>query len=310
MFFYSGLTLTRNINVAELNLSKILVSYYNEVVNILINLFAGPLLFAIAIQPLSFKLAQTFVILMHACGALSVALGSTISCVHILYVTNFEYIFSLDPKEVGRIIFVILVTMTIVPDVAVGIYSSAHGFYVDKNIRLFTQVEPDDRDVSFLVNYSLFWVIVFFSLSFLAFVCIPLLLKRKQSMHSNQQRLQNSISIKRYLLTMLGFFTFLAPAVVFTGKNNTNRVKLPGHCLLFSSCLMLAYRLAEKDARNSVKRYLFSLCHIEDTTGRRTEKQTEIALQSITTMPSNEISTATIHTSAQINFITVSSCEA
>jgi hypothetical protein len=295
--------------VAELNLSNVLVSYYNEVVNMLINLFAGPFLFVIAFQPLAFYVAQSFVTLMHAFGSLSVALGSTISCIHILYVTNFECIFSLHPREVGRIIFVILVTMTIVPDVAVGIYSSANGFYVDRNIRLYTLVEPpDDRGVSFVVNFSLLWIIQFFILSFLAFVCIPLLLRAKQSTYGNQLRLQNGISIKRYLLTMLGFFTFLAPAVVFSRGNNTNRVKLPGHCLLFSNCLMLAYRLSEKVTRNVVKMYLFRLFNIEEKPTQRRE-QIQYDQQSTMTVKSKK-SASNYHIPTKTNVINVSPYEA
>jgi hypothetical protein len=290
--------------VADLNLSNVLVSYYNEVVNMLINLFAGPLLFVIAIKPLSFNLAQAFVISMHACGSLSVALGSTISCVHILYVTNFEYIFSLDPKEVGGIVFGILVTITIVPDVAVGIYSSVHGFHVDRNIKIYTQTEPDDRGNSFIVNYSFVWTIIFFILSFLAFFCIPLLLKAKQSTHSNHLLAQDRISIKRYLLTLLGFFTFLAPAVVFSRGNNTNRVKLPGHCLLFSNCMMLAYRLSEKDARNAVRRYLFTICNIEEI--NRSEHMQVAQQSSVTATPKTPASKNNISS----NFINVSPYEA
>jgi nitric oxide reductase large subunit len=144
---------------------------------------------------------------MHASGALTIALGSAISCVQIFYVTNFEYIFSLDPKITGRRIIYALGAMIILPDALVGIYSTIHHLHVDYNIKLLTH-EFHERGISFLTNYSVFWTLLFFILSVLAFVCIPLLLKMKKPNQSNNIQPQKIISIKRFLFTTIGLFFF------------------------------------------------------------------------------------------------------
>ena len=85
-----------------MNMTNVIMSYYIEVVNALMIFCTLPYVYVLCVGPLPLLPAQFAYTVVHCCASLIVALGSAVSCFHILYVTKFEILFSLDPQEVGR----------------------------------------------------------------------------------------------------------------------------------------------------------------------------------------------------------------
>jgi hypothetical protein len=139
--------------------------------------------------------------------------------------------------------------------------------------------------------------------------CIPLIANMKQSVHSNNLRPKNVISIKRFLFTTIGLFSFLGPSFLFIERNKTLRLKLPGHFLMFANCLLLVYRLLEKETRNTIKRYIFNLLNVKEHNVSELSDQRRIwKLSQIPFMMDNVLTSTTassIKTHTNINYINV-----
>ena len=271
-----------------MNITNVIVSYYIEVVNIMLTSNAAPYLYVISITPLPIFLAQLIGIFLHCTGSLSAALGSAISCFQIFYVTKFELVFSWDPEKVGQRTVFILAVIISLPHAVAGTFSIFNCQYVDKRVELLTKSDDQHEVTGFHNYYSMFWFLLFIIISFFAFVFIPLFYKNNLSNQINQLPVQSKMSIKRYLLLSLGFLIFLAPAVYFNKPNTTNRLQLPGHFFLFSHSLLLTYRFLEEEARNTAKRYLFNLFHIEENVN--------VTIESIITRSNELISQSQVST--------------
>ena len=109
-------------------MTNVLMSYYIEVVNVMMTFCTVPLIYVLGVEPLPLPLAQFAYIAVHSCGSLIVALGSAVYCCQIVYVTNFEVLFALDPEEVGRRTFALLALLICLPNAVEAAQASA---YVD-----------------------------------------------------------------------------------------------------------------------------------------------------------------------------------
>jgi hypothetical protein len=254
----------RKIPLAGINIANVLVYYYTEVANIMLILACAPLLFVTLVKPLPQSIAQLIVVLLHCTGSLSFALGAAISCIQIFYVTKFEFIFSFDPYKVAQNIFVTLTVTVALPHCVLGIYTSFYGLLVDKRVLLLTKGDYHGNDVSLHSPYSNFWLLLFILTSSFAFIFIPLFLRAKKSGLNNHLPQQNTLSFRKYLLTLLLFLTLVSIILYFAKPTNSNQLQLPGYVFLISNTMMLAYRLSESEARTAGITYCFKLLNIRD----------------------------------------------
>jgi hypothetical protein len=254
----------RNIPLAGMNMTNVIMSYYIEVINVMLMLSGIPLIYVIWIQPLPFFLAQFVVIASHCCGSLIVTLGSAVSCFQIVYVTKFEILFSLDPQKVGFRTFVFITIIIVLPNMISGIFNTFGEQPVDKGVTFFTQKEYNSEGVQFLLSYSLFWTIGYVIVRFIAFVFLPLFYKKKVNHQNLHMEPPKTISLKRYLIGSLGFIIILTSSVFFSEPDDRKRLKITNLFSLFAFDLLLVYHLGEKDAKHAAKRYLFNVFHITE----------------------------------------------
>ena len=145
-----------------MNMTNVIMSYYIEVVNALMIFCTLPYVYVLCVGPLSLLPAQFAYTVVHCCASLIVALGSAVSCFHILYVIKFEVLFSLDPQEVGRRSFVLLALVICLPNALVGIYTTFKGLHVAKDVVMLTQSESVGTGLPFLPIYTGCWALLFF----------------------------------------------------------------------------------------------------------------------------------------------------
>ena len=145
-----------------------------------------PLIYVLSIHPLPLFIAQFCAVAAYCCGSLMVAFGSAVSFFQILYVVQFNILFTLDPATVSRKTFLLLAGLVVFPMTIVGIYMTLNGIHVDKSVTSLTQTQYNGEGVQFLAIYSVCWTVLFLILSFMAFVFIPLFFKKKQNQHNGQ----------------------------------------------------------------------------------------------------------------------------
>jgi hypothetical protein len=304
------ISLFRNIPLDGMNMTNVLISYYIEVVNLINIIMTVPLIYVTLFQPLPFLLAQFVIVATHCCGSMIVSLGSAISCFQILYVIRFELVFSLDPQIMGRRIFLALLITVVVPYALFGIWKTLKGSHVDKGVTLYTLDEYNGEEIEFLAIYSICWALLYFIFSFIAFVFLPIVLKKRQS-HNERLPPQRTISLQRYLLASLGLFVMLISSVIMNKLNNSNRLSVSNIFAIFALTLLLAYHLTEKETRNAANKFIFKLINIEETrivkdnTNRR---HRESKSQQLQLSSSSGIATVDISTNAvpKSTFIMVS----
>ena len=152
-------TVFRNLPFAHLNMTNVIISYYIEVVNVMVTFAALPLIYVMSIHPLPLVIAQFCTVGTFCCGSLIVALGSAVSCFQILYVTQFEILFTLDPATVGWRTFLLLAGLVICPMTMVAVFMTLKGIHVDKSVANLTQTVYNGEGVHCAVPGYLFYLL-------------------------------------------------------------------------------------------------------------------------------------------------------
>ena len=253
-------------------MTNVILSYYIEVTNVLISVCLVPLIFVLCVEPLHFAVAQFILVTIHFCGSLNLALGSAVSCFQLLYVTKFELIFSLDPQELGKRTFYILSTIIFVPNLIGGIYYTWNDITLDRRVTIYTRREFNDYGVQFHKIFSICLAFLFFVLSFLSYLFIPMIFKQIHAVSYNQPPPQRTISLQRYLVGSLVFLICLVTSAAISNHEDNKHIKVSTYFILFSVDLLLAYHLIETEARKAIKRYLFNLFNIEEQTNNVIEE--------------------------------------
>ena len=245
-------------------MTNVILSYYIEVTNVLISVCLVPLIFVLCVEPLHFVVAQFILVTIHFCGSLNLALGSAVSCFQLLYVTKFELIFSLDPQELGKRTFYILSTLLFVPNFTGGVYYTWNDITLDRRVTLCTQREFKVYGVQFYNTISICLALMYFVLSFLSYLFIPMIFKQIHAVSYNQPPPQRTISLQRYLIGSFVVLIILVTSAAISNHEDNNQIKVSSYFILFSADLLLAFNLTESEARKATKRYLFNLFNIEE----------------------------------------------
>ena len=145
-----------------------------------------PLIYVLSIHPLPLFIAQFCAVAAYCCGSLMVAFGSAVSFFQILYVVQFNILFTLDPATVGWRTFMVLASLAICTMTMEGIYMTLKGIHVNTTVSELTQTQYNGEGVPFIAIYTGCWTVLFIILSSIAFVFIPLFFKKKQNQHNGQ----------------------------------------------------------------------------------------------------------------------------
>jgi len=225
-----------------------------------------PYIYILNLKPLPLFGAQFFHIFTHCCGSMIVTLGSAISIFHILYVTKFEAVFSMDPHEVCRKTVIVLALLQLVPNAAVGIYNTFQGIHSVEGVAVLTKSEYNGNGVRFLTTYSVCCSLLFLILSSVAYVFIPIVLRSRQIVNIEQHTPQRTSSLQRYILGALGLFIVLIVSVALNSQSGrtTRPTSTTSYMALFAFDFFLFYLMTEKDVRAGIRRYIFNLLHIDD----------------------------------------------
>ena len=245
--------LFRNIPLARMNVTNVILSYYIEVTNVMISVCLIPLIFVLCVEPLHFVFAQFILVTIYFCGSLNLALGSAVSCFQLLYVIKFEVVFSLDPQELEKRTFYILSTLIFVPNFTGGVYYTWNDITLDRRVTIYTRREINGNEVQFHNTFSICLALLFFVLSFLSFLCIPLIFQQIHAGSYNQPPPQRTISLQRYLVGSLVFLICLVTSAAISNHEDNKHIKVSTYFILFSVDLLLAYHLIETEARKAKK---------------------------------------------------------
>ena len=254
----------RNIPFAHLNMTNVIISYYIEVVNVTVTVVTLPLIFVLSIHPLPLFIAQFCAVAAYCCGSLIVALGSAVSLFQILYVVQFNILFTLDPATVGWRTFMVLASLAICTMTMEGIYMTLKGIHVNTTVSELTQTQYNGEGVPFIAIYTGCWTVLFIILSSTAFVFIPLFFKKKQNQHNSRQPPQRIISLHKYLLGALGIFGILLTTIYGRKEFDGVTFTVLKVFIIFLFNLLLANHLTEKETWKVVRRYLFNVFGIEE----------------------------------------------
>jgi hypothetical protein len=249
-----------------MNITNVIISYYIEVLNAQATVFHLSYIILFCVGPFPFFLAQFVFVFLNSSFTMITALGSAVSCFHILYVVKFDLLFSLDPQEVGKRTFVILATVISAPNAAAGIYYTYHGINADRSVESLTHLEMSMEGIDFLSIHLISWALIFFILSLVSFVYIPIVYRKRQTINQENQAIQQrTVSLERYLLGSVGFLAICTFALLSVSLNDSHRYLTVVFYLSSISLLFLpAYHFTEKEARYAAKRYLFNMFNIEE----------------------------------------------
>jgi hypothetical protein len=260
----------RNLPLAGLNVTNVIISYYIEVLNIMASTFDLSLIYILCISPLPLLPAQIIYIFCQTCFSLITALGSAVSCFQMFYVIKFDLLFSLDPQLVGRWTLIVLAVAISIPNAIMGTLYTLNGQHADKAMAFLTHEEMSPGSFSFVSRQSIFWTLFFMSSSCVAFVFIPIFFKKRQQNSSGDRPPfppQRTITLKRYLLGSTGFLIIFILSVLSVRLSDTNRhLPIAMYVTTISTNLLLAYHLMDQEARKAAKRYLLGLFGIEERT--------------------------------------------
>ena len=165
-----------------------------------------------------------------------------------------------------------LSTIIFVPNLIGGIYYTWNDITLDRRVTIYTQREFNDYGVQFHKIFSICLAFLFFVLSFLSYLFIPMIFKQIHAVSYNQPPPQRTISLQRYLVGSLVFLISLFTSAAISNHEDKKHIKVSNYFILFSADLLLAYHLTETEARKATKRYLFNLFNIEEHTNNVTEE--------------------------------------
>jgi hypothetical protein len=131
-----------------------------------------------------------------------------------------------------------------------------------KNLLLF------HIDIYFTISaYSVFWTLLALTLSFIAYVLIPMFLRNNQPAAGHNEPLQRrSSSLSRYFWWCLGLLTILLPTLVLSESRAYQHRPITLGSYAFSVLFIgwLTFHITDSEARTIIRRHLFNVFRIEE----------------------------------------------
>ena len=165
-----------------------------------------------------------------------------------------------------------------------------------------------------IAAYSVFWTLLALTLSFIAYVLIPMFLRNNQPAAGHNEPLQRrSSSLSRYFWWCLGLLIILLPTLVLSESSACQHRPITLGSYAFSLLFIgwLTFHITESEARTIIRRHLFNVFRIAE------DLNAEERLEHGQELPISETAghemTATVQTNneshSQSTIINVKSCD-
>ena len=230
---------------SQANIVLILFTYYIESAHVAGSLICWSLVYVLTLGPMPSILAQLATFLIWSAGNVMFIMGSHISIVKIIFVTQFDWIFCQDPESLGRMALVCSLLVGVVPNCLFWMYH----FVFKTNVSLlasYLQGQRSDAENTPMVIYGSSWLLFSILMLILSLVFIPVYVKWNQQAavvvaENNNNDSMKSISVARVLLGSCGMAVVIIVNLVNIARGETGQVAVQASLEAFFVCLMLMY---------------------------------------------------------------------
>ncbi len=236
------------------NVINILLSYFNEVLNIEANLIAFSFLYVVVIGPIPSLLAHSVDWWTWSLCTLMAVIGCIQSILKLLYVANFDTLFSGDPVRLGRAAFMISVVATFVPNVTIALM----GNRVSLTTATLQKTEQNEAKTDFLAWHLVCWTVACIVLFVITYVGIPIYFTMRENLGADHYNYFPRVSPKRYLFILFGFAILINVNMLANNPDHEGHVPFFNFIFLFTTNTMLVFQLTDKEVWQYTHRKIFN----------------------------------------------------
>jgi hypothetical protein len=234
-----------------------------ELINLLVTWNACILVIIIAFGPMSFLMAQIVVASGQAFLCLLCELALAISVFKILLVTQFDWVFSHDPDQLGYKVLATAIVLAFLPSAAICSYQTSKDTMMANSIAYLTDSIDYDTSFPLMLVYIIFWTILGVLTMIFALVYIPYYIKHHLSSQAVEigeaaGHARKEVSIGRILLGFLGISIFLVFTIVIHNYDLGSDFPAQLYIGITSLNLMLGYFIQEPDVISFIKRCILN----------------------------------------------------
>jgi len=181
------------------------------------------------VAPIPFLYVQIFSVVVLSELTLALVLGSALSCLKLLLVTNFNMIFHEDPEQLAMKIFILALSLAAIPNIIIGIYLSVYGINDVKMMQMASGNFGSFQGIHiYHFIYLTCWTFISVFMLAGAIWYIPYHWKARRqnnpSLQAAEAHIENkSLGLKKLLLvftTGLGFFVTRQALRMMYGESN------------------------------------------------------------------------------------------
>jgi hypothetical protein len=236
------------------NAINILLCYFNEVLNTEANLIAFSFLYVVVIGPIPSLLAHSVDWWIWSLCTLMAVIGFVQSILKVLYVANFDALFSGDPVRLGRAAFMISVVATFVPNITIALM----GNRVSLTTATLQKTEQNDIKTDFLAWHLVCWTVACIVLFVLTYVGIPMYFTIRGNLGADHYNYFPRVSPKRYLFILFGFAILINVYTLANNPDHEGHVPFFNFIFLFTTNAMLVFQLTDKNVWRYTCRKIFN----------------------------------------------------
>jgi hypothetical protein len=262
--FYTIISFFRLQNQNITSVIYILLIYYLEAAHISVLIICIPFIYFDLVGPFPFFLAQMVFILAWSAGDVMFILGSSISLVKILYVTNFDFIFNQNQELTARIILCLSLVVSFIPHLFIGIHRSISGRHIVPAAAYFMgeKIVFNNSPTPTLL-YGSIWGILSGIMLVFAMLFIRIYEKKKHLLHASIvagercRRAEKSVSLIKVLLGVLAVTAALTIGILSQMYGLIDQ--FPAQLLFFSTviCILLVFFACEMNIWNHSRKQIF-----------------------------------------------------
>ena len=240
--------------VVESNVINILLSYFNEVLNLENIGLAVSFMAATAAGPIPSTLAHLVDWWNWSLCTLLPVLGVAISALKLLYVANFDALFAGDPLKLARAALAAATLLTFVPSLAAmaPTYSRA-----SLTASVLVKGKPATQ-LNFQAWYLIGWTAACCLLLVVTNLGIPLYFRIKGNLATYNASYVPRISAKRWLLLLFGIAILINMNLLANSPDESGHNPFFGFIFLFATNTMLLFQLTEPEVWLFARRKLFN----------------------------------------------------
>ena len=236
------------------NVINILLSHFNEVLNIEASLIASSFLYVVIFGPLPFLLAQSLDWWIWSLCTLMAVIGCVKSILKVLYVANFDTLFSGDPVRLAQGAFMAAVVATLVPNVT----ATLMGNRMSLTVNTLLETEPHATRMDFMAWHLLFWTVACMVFIAVTYVGIPLYFAIRGNLRADHEHYFPPVRPKRYLFIVFALANLINMNMLANNPDHGGHVPFFNFIFLFATNAMLVFQLTDKSVWLYARRKIFN----------------------------------------------------